>query len=174
MSLFDLFKFSSKTSRAGGNCFYSCVNAMLLLFCILSLAACKKESKSVNPVVGTWTLDSTYTELPIIISANAAQFPCLANNIITFNSDNTATASYIGADTCYLLNMPGLKTFQGVPGHAPEKSTWTTNGNKVNLTSNGSTLVGTITQVSGKYHLLFIDTIKGSVTSTLNSGFVKE
>jgi hypothetical protein len=134
----------------------------LILVTILLFTTCKKgnntkPSPPLLDVVGKWSL---YSWQQTGINANAAQFPCLADNILQINADNTTNASYIGTDTCFTVRPTGpLSTWTaiGIPGQAANASTWRRNGNNVYIGSQHYVLSNSGNQL----YLTATDTING-------------
>ncbi|HZX57134.1 MAG TPA: hypothetical protein VFE54_00355 [Mucilaginibacter sp.] len=139
---------------------------ILSLFAIiLVFTTCKKDKKiapvTLLDVTGTWTLyswdDNAYTN----INATVSDYPCMSENVLTINPDQTTHTNYIGTDTCYVTHDlraggSGLRgTAIGLPGEASSSSTWHRNGNDVYV---GNQLYR-ITSENGRLLLTYRDTV---------------
>jgi len=141
----------------------------LFLICVtILLFGCKKD-KSVTPtppqldVVGTWSL---YSWQQTNLDATVTKYPCLSENILKINSDNTTAENYTGKDTCYIVRPTGPLTSWtaiGIPGQAVVSNTWRRNGNDIYIGSEHSV----ISNSNGTLFLTTTDTITSGVTSPL-------
>ena len=107
---------------------------IILLLMMVTLVSCSKDDDEnvVNPLIGTWEYNVTYTEENIIIE-----------QVVTFNANNTG-----------LLTVTG--TFQGgVPTIETNNFTWKTNGNKLTIIIDNETQVGTYTISGNKLSMTF-------------------
>ncbi|HTE02291.1 MAG TPA: hypothetical protein VK668_23540 [Mucilaginibacter sp.] len=136
----------------------------LLLFAIAAmLFSCKKESKQtpIYDVSGKWGLYSWKANIPYDIDVNANEYPCMSENELVFNTDQTTLSSYIGHDTCYVTHNlidthGGLRgTAIGVPGEASIPATWFRKGNDIYIGPEH----GVITKVGDKLLLTIYDTL---------------
>jgi hypothetical protein len=141
-----------------------------LIAVVILFATCKKggnttPTTSSLDVVGSWTAYSYQTNAGNI-NVSVAQYPCMSDNVLMINADQTTETSYIGADTCYIsaqhTGTSGVTTF-GVPGQAPYAETWHRSGNDI--------YIGTehmiISSENGKLYLTAHDTINNSGASPL-------
>jgi hypothetical protein len=131
---------------------------IFLVAVALLFITCKKEQKlpRVIDATGTWTLYS-WKETPAgSLDVNADQFPCISNNVLTFNKDQTFTRNYVGKDTCFVASSP--ITWMGMPGQASLTGSWHQDGNTVYWYSSH----GTISTSNGKTFLTSIDTVNGA------------
>ncbi|MBV8388849.1 MAG: lipocalin family protein [Mucilaginibacter sp.] len=136
----------------------------ILILMILLFASCKKNQKP-TPIIdptGTWTLYSLDTDAPPYpIHSNVQQYPCMADNVLTFNKDLTYTINYTGKDTCFIgtspYTFPAIKgPWIGMPGEAQISGGWRQDGNTVYWgpgqgtisTSNGKTFLTAHTSVT--------------------------
>jgi hypothetical protein len=138
---------------------------LFLFVIILAFTTCKKDKKIAPApllnVTGTWTLyswnDNSYTN----INATATEYPCMSENVLTINPDQTTHTNYIGSDTCYVTHdlrtgVSGLRgSAIGLPGEASLSSTWHRNGNNIYV---GNQLYR-ITSENGKLLLTYRDTV---------------
>ena len=155
-------------------------NLLLSLCVILFLAACKKESKPVAPVtydvVGKWSLYSWRSTSPDSLNVNADQYPCIADNVLTLNTDGTSSLSYIGIGNCVVTPATTgvTPTYIGMKGQLTTMSTWNIDGNKLYMASNEKN-PGTITNLNGKLRLTLIDTvIYNSIKYTVTTVDIKQ
>ena len=132
----------------------------------LLITACSKNTVKPSATViapidvtGSWSIYSTTENNNPTITAD--QYPCLAENVITFKSDSTWSAAYSGTDVCYTSPKGVGASTEGTPGAAPNTGTWHRNGNNIMLGA-GSTSV--VTNVNGKLTLTETDifTLHGS------------
>ena len=139
----------------------------LLPLIALSLLFIKcKSGNTVTPiapqldVVGTWSLYSC--QLPGI-NATDAQYPCLADNVLKVNTDNTASITYNGTSTCYVSppNVLNESSFIGVPGQAAINSTWRRSGNDIYIGANHFV----ISSLDNHLYLSYTDTLTAGYTT---------
>jgi hypothetical protein len=109
---------------------------LILVYIPFFLISCKKNNTpaTIN-VVGKWTLYSIQG-VPANGSPglNVTQYPCLSNNVLQLNADNTAITSYDGKDTCYVSPGNGTRTIgesEGYAGQTPNTSKWRRSGNDI-------------------------------------------
>jgi hypothetical protein len=139
--------------------------AIFLFAIVLVFTTCKK-AKNIAPVslldvTGKWALyswnDNAYTN----INATADDYPCMSENVLTINSDQTTLTNYIGTDTCYVTHdlktgVTGLRgSAIGLPGQASSSNTWHRNGNDIYV---GNQLYR-VTSENGKFMLTWRDTV---------------
>jgi hypothetical protein len=101
----------------------------ILAITLLLVIACKKDN-AVNPsieIIGSWSTYSYDDTFFSLSNVTADQYPCIADNTLTFKSDSTFTQTYSGGSVC---NIGSSVTF-GVPGQAPLTGTWHQEGNDV-------------------------------------------
>lgn len=136
--------------------------SLCLLFVLLLFISCKKDTVIDQPkqtfnVVGTWALSSYQLQYAQSFSATVAQYPCLADNILTLNADGTSSGNYTGTANCYITPVNADPAAEiGIVGQAPVNGTWSLNGNKLHLSSDNIG-EGTVTSVNGKLLLTFND-----------------
>ena len=107
---------------------------LTILLIAVAFAHCKKDNKpsqELNDVVGTWSLYSYSHNFPDV-SVSVDQYPCLSDNLLIFNSDQTGQTNYIGKDTCYItpVNRSYYETV-GLPNEPSETTNWAKNGNRI-------------------------------------------
>jgi len=134
----------------------------LALAIIFSFAACKKDNKQPSTVIqplnatGSWALYSNDDTFFTVGKVTADQYPCIANNILTFKSDSTYSSNYTGTSICYVSAVRGNgSTTLGMPGQPPQTGTWRRNGNDIYI---------------GTEHYV-ISNPNGKLTLNLNSSF---
>ena len=140
----------------------------LLPLIALSLLFIKcKTGNTVTPiapqldVVGTWSL---YSWQQPDINATDAQYPCLADNVLKVNADNTASITYNGTSTCYVSppNTPLNESSSiGVPGQAAINSTWRRSGNDIYIGANHYI----ISTLDNQLYLSYTDTLTAGYTT---------
>lgn len=158
------------------------VKLTFAVLCLSIITGCKKSSTKPTPnysgiIAGRWSGYNFTTNAILDISANVSQFPCIANNVMTFNTDNTEVRTYVGNDTCYLAKIPAQQAnlIVGEAGQAPTNSTWTVHGNLLYLDFNGGIEIGTISLENNVYHLDFRDTIRSGPNVIISdTGYIKE
>ena len=157
------------------------VRSIIGLLGICLISTCKKNTTDTPPdysgiVVGKWSAYTFSTNL-VNVSVNVAQYPCIANNVMTYNADHTEVLNYVGQDTCYVSQSSGQigpESF-GEAGQAPINSTWSAHNNILYLDYNGGTEIGIISMVNNKYHIDFRDTINvGGGVIIQDTGYEKE
>ena len=87
-------------------------NTFFLFAIILLLAACSKDKKTTPAVklldvTGSWSTYSQDDTFFTLGNVTADQFPCIADNVITFNPDSSYTSKYIGANVCWITPQHG-------------------------------------------------------------------
>ena len=158
----------------------------LIVFVIIGIVSCSKgddtttppnNNNSIDPV-GIWKLESSVTTQNGNTSTiNTTDHPCIGKNILTINSDGTATASYSGNDTCFIVKYSDTY-FEALGMKGDSRSgTWTRSGNSLSVTLPNSsvtnpvliTTVGQLSIVNGKDKLISTTTIASmnyTVTNT--------
>jgi len=113
-------------------------NTFFLFAIILLLAACSKDKKTTPAVklldvTGSWSTYSQDDTFFTLGNVTADQFPCIADNVITFNPDSSYTSKYIGANVCWITPQHGGNgsiSF-GDPANAAQTGAWRRNGNDI-------------------------------------------
>jgi len=102
------------------------------------------------------------------LNVTSTQYPCVGDNVLTFNANSTSVLTYTGIDTCNVTQAGGPKTTNGIPGQAPIASTWSLIGNSVYLKypATNTSGHGVITSVNGKLYLTFTDTLADKSIAT--------
>src|SRR6185437_3179115 len=156
---------------------------LYLITVLLALSACKKDNKPTAPasvdatIVGTWKLNALSTNYGSPVNVTAAQYPCLVNNVATYNEDHTETVRYTGLDICFVTptHNSGLGTSVGAPNQPVTNETWSSKGNNVYEYYAGKTHYGILSNQNGQLHLISRDTlISGKDTSTFMFDYVKQ
>ncbi len=139
---------------------------ILLLFAIILIFTTCKKDKKIAPatlldVTGTWTLYSWNDNAYGNINATATDYPCMSENVLTINADQTTLTNYIGSDTCYVTHdlrtgVTGLRgSAIGLPGQASSSNTWHRNGNDIYVANQHYR----VTSANGKLLLTYRDTV---------------
>lgn len=154
------------------------LSTLVVIFFIL--ISCKKETKVVTAnsnIVGTWHMYMTFNNLLTgNITVNDSQYPCIKNNVLTFNADFTETQNYSGKDTCFIVPVISgqPKVWWGYPNQPVSAGTWSNSGSTVSLHVS-KTEYGTLSNSNGQFYLKFKDTlITGKDTALFEDDYVKQ
>lgn len=148
---------------------------LLLLMLAIAVVGCKKSNTTPQyDLAGTWVLSSTNLSGQLV---TAADYPCIANFKLIFNTGSSATVNWKYNGTC-VTDPSGHTTFSGTDGLILNFSR---NGNNLYLrqSSTSAATYGTITSVDGKLQLTLRDTVTihydSGTTTTYNSNlYIKQ
>jgi hypothetical protein len=155
-------------------------NLFLWSLLFVLFAGCKKDEMPLTyNVIGTWTLYSATNQFPVVQDIELAQYPCIANNVLTIKGDSTSVSNYVGTSPCN-VTPPNADYIEdlGVPGQAAIPSTWIISGNIVKFTypsENNYAYQGIVSSVNGKLYLTVKDNFTyNSQAYTTTSVYLKE
>jgi hypothetical protein len=125
------------------------ISIALLLFTCSKKDTPKKTSPDITGTFALYSLKSPNLDV------TADTYPCMAENVIVFNSDSTFVASYKGADSCYVTAIRGYvngvgPTMIGIAGQPSQSGSWHQNQNDLYLVFAIGTSHKIITTENGK------------------------
>jgi hypothetical protein len=150
--------------------------AVFSLFLFL-ISGCKKDDSSNDAAVsliGTWSSNTLSTKTPNnqpYSSYSAADYPCIADNKVTFIQGGTIEGKYTGTTSCTLPEPNGGSLSIGGPG-STITGTFIQNGNAITMVTSTGTSNCTLSTGSDGKAKLSCDYISPT-NYTITSVFVK-
>lgn len=138
---------------------------ILLSVATVVIAGCKKDNAApLLDITGNWKMTAFDQGN---VSATAAQYPCIENNMLTVNANGTASGQYTGSTSCVLSNAgsnTGVIVTLGQPGQPSTPLDWVRNGNSFTFrqttqAGSGQRFYATLNKVNNQLTLHITDTI---------------